>query len=209
MFFRILAIGCAALIAASGDAKAATTVYPVSVFQNLGVAQPSRLIGNTPTTSARFGRSDSVGVNYGTDISHFALSIEITQLQPRTTWLTVQVGRFVAGVFTPAVIPGLLDPLGAATNLLFVPVTQTGTIYVNTLVFDSACQTLGGCNAARLGNSTFSQPGARFDVSTVGATPESDAWALMIVAFAGLAWRLKRARRSTQGLAALDAPALR
>lgn len=203
-FFRLVMIGCAALIAAWGDAKAATTIYPVSVFQNLGVTQANRLVGDTPTTSARFARGDSVGLDYGADISHFALSIQITQLQPRTTWLTIQVGRFVSGVFTPAVIPGLLDPLGGATNLLFVAATGTGLITVNTLAFDAACQSLGGCNSARIGNSTFSQLGARFDVSTVGATPEPQAWALMIIGFAGLAWRLKRARLSQKVPAAAN-----
>lgn len=204
MFFRLLPIICAALLAAVGGAKAATTVYPGSVFQNAGVAQPNRLIGDTPATSARFTRGDSVGVYYGADISHFTLSIEVTQLRPRTTWLTVQVGRYVAGVFTPAVIPGLLNPVGGATNLLFVPITATGTIYVSTLAFDAACQALGGCNAARLGNSTFSQTGARFDISNVGATPEPGAWALMILGFVGVAARLKAARRKARAEPALQ-----
>lgn len=175
-------------------AQAATTVYPASIFQNTGVANPNRLLGNTPLTASRFQRGDSIGLNYGTDITKFTLNIEITQLQPRTTWLSVQFGRLVAGVFTPAAGAGLLNPLGLVSTILYAPVLEVGTLWINTDAFEASCDALGGCNSFRIGNSTFSQNGARFDVSVVGATPEPSVWALMILAFAGLAARLKQVR---------------
>ena len=210
MFFRLLSIGCAALIAACGGAKAATTVYPVSTFQNSGVTQPNRLVGNTPATSARFTRGDSVGLNYATDVTKFTLNVEITQLRQRTTYLTVQFGRFVAGVFTPATGVGLSTPLGLpSSTTLYVAVTDLGTLWINTVAFETGCGTLGGCNAIRLGNSTLRQNGARFDVSNVGATPEPQVWALMILGFIGIAWRLKAARNSAPGFLAFEAEAAR
>lgn len=194
MFFRLLAIGCAALIAACGGAKAATTVYPISTFGNAGVAAANGLLGNTPSVT-QIDRNDSIGLNYGQDITKFTLSFDIASVTPQTTYLWVRFGRFQGGAFTSAPVTGLIAPNGAGTQNLYIQLTGAALYYVNSTAYAAGCATLGGCNAFAFGNSTFSAAGSRFGVSTVGATPEPQTWSLMILSFIGVAWRMKEERR--------------
>lgn len=193
---RFLAVAVATSLVSVAPAAAATAVYPVAVFQNSGVGNPNRLIGNTPNVS-NFTRNDSVGLSFGTNlITNQTLGLEIATLRPRTTYVSVRLGRFVGGVFTPANGVGLTTPLGAPSTTLYVPVTQIGMLYIGTSAFNASCAALGGCNAVILGNPSFSQTNSRFGLAVVGATPEPQAWALMILGFVGVSARLKQQRRT-------------
>lgn len=205
MLFRLMAILGAALIAAAGDAKAATTIYPSSIFGNSGVAGAGGLIGNTPSVT-QIDRNDSIGIAFSQPITNYSLTFNIASVTPQTTYLWVRFGRFQSGAFTSAPVSGLLAPNGAGTQNLYIQVSGAGAYVVNSLAYSAGCSTIGGCNAFAFGNSTFSAAGSRFGVSTVGATPEPDAWALMIIGFVGVAWRLKSARRG-RGAARRPAPA--
>lgn len=192
-----LAAAAAAALIIGGAASAATTVYPVSHFSNAGVANPNRLLGNNPNTN-NIQRNDSIGLNYGTDIIKFTLSFVVTNYSGNTTWLWVRPGRRGLLTFTNASAPGLLAPNGTATQNLYVQITGPGTYWINTDVYESSCHTIGGCNAIMFGNSSLSQNGSNFQVSVVGATPEPQAWALMILGFCGVAARLKHVRQSRE-----------
>ncbi|NWG71547.1 MAG: hypothetical protein HXY23_08070 [Parvularculaceae bacterium] len=195
-FFRFLSIAGAALVALVGaNAKAATTVYPVAIFQNNGVGNPNRLIGNTPNVS-NFTRNDSVGLRFGGDITGYTLNLEIATLRPRITYVSIRLGRFISGVFTPANGSGLTTPLGAPSTTLYLPGTAVGALFVNTTAFSASCALIGGCNALVIGNPAFSQTNSRFGLAVVGATPEPQVWALMILGFAGVATRLKQIARA-------------
>lgn len=187
----------AILFGGAPAATAATTIFPISTFSNNGVAQPNRLLGNNPNVN-NIQRNDSIGLNYGTDITKFTLSFVVTSVNPNTTWLWVRVGNRTGATFTSAAATGLLAPNGAATQNLYVQITRPGTYWINTVVYDASCQLIGGCNALVFGNSTFSQNGSSFGLSLVGATPEPQVWALMIVGFFGVAARMKQMARSSR-----------
>ena len=193
MFFRLLAIGCAGLIAVCCDARAATTVYPVSTFGNNGVGGAAGLLGNTPSVT-QIDRNDSIGLAFAQAITNYSLTFTIASVTPQTTYLWVRFGRFQGGAFASAPVSGLLAPNGAGTQNLYIQITGSGDYQINSLAYSAGCAAIGGCNAFAFGNSTFSAAGSRFGVSTVGATPEPDVWALMILGFLGVAQRLKRAR---------------
>lgn len=181
-------------LAAAGPSAAATTIYPTSYFSNVGVANPNRLLGNNPNNSA-IDRNDSIGLTYGADITNFVVSFVVTSYSGNTTWLWMRAGRRAGATFTNAAAPGLLGPTGLPTANIYVRITGPGTYYLNTAAFGASCTLLGGCNSILFGNSTFSAAGSTFQLSMVGATPEPQAWALMILGFAGVAFRLKQTRR--------------
>jgi len=191
-----LSVAVFATLLAAAPAAAATTVYPVSHFSNAGVANPNRLLGNNPNTN-NIQRNDSIGLNYGADITNFVISFVVTAVSPQTTYIWVRAGRTSGTTFTSATAPGLLAPNGAPTANLYVQVTGPGTYFVSTSVFGPSCTLLGGCNAIVFGNSTFSQIGSTFQLSMVGATPEPTVWVLMILGFIGVAARLKQRRHQT------------
>lgn len=194
---RLLAIGCAAVFAAAGGAQAATTIYPASTFGNSGVGGAGGLVGNTPSVT-QIDRNDSIGLAFGQAITNYSLTFAIASVTPQATYLWVRFGRFQGGAFTSAPVLGLLAPNGAGTQNIYVLIAGPGAYQINSLVYSPGCAAIGGCNAVAFGNSTFSAAGARFGVSTVGATPEPGAWALMIIGFVGVAARLKAARRNAR-----------
>jgi hypothetical protein len=205
----VLALTFAGLLGGATGAKAATTIYPVGVFNNVGVSNPSRLLGNNPNTN-NIQRNDSIGLLYGSDITTFTLSFVVTGFSGNTTFVAVRLGNWNGTTFTPATGAGLLNPSGAATQNIFFEVTGPGAYWVNTRVYDASCQAIGGCNALRFRNSSFSANGSNFQLSMVGATPEPKVWALMIFGFLGVAWRMKTLRRAgalTRDLARASAAA--
>lgn len=205
MRFRVIAAACAALAAlfiGAGAASAATTVYPVSHFNNVGISNPNRLLGNNPNTN-NIQRGDTIGLNYGTDIIKFTLSFVVTSWSGNTTWISVRMGRRTGVLFTPAVATGLLTPNNLPTQNIFVQITGPGTYWVNTVVYETGCQLIGGCNAITFSSPTlYTAAGGNFMLSMVGATPEPQVWALMILGFFGVAARLKAARRAQGRFAA-------
>lgn len=190
-----LVIMLSALLAA-GPASAATMVYPVSHFGNAGVANPNRLLGNTPNAS-NIDRNDSIGLNFGADISGYSVSFTVTAFNNRTTWIWVRPGRWNGVTFVSATGTGLLGPNGLPTINFYAQIVGPGVYRLPTVAFDANCQLIGGCNAIVFGNSSFSQTGSTFGLSVVGSSPEPRAWALMILGFAGVAARLKQMRRSS------------
>ncbi len=202
MRLGFLAAALIALALTAGGAHAATTVYPVSFFSNSGVASPIRLLGNNPSV-ATFSRNDSVGLNYGTDITKFTISVNVTSVTPNTTYLWIRFGRRNLLSFTNAAGVGLLTPGGAPTQNIYAPIVGPGLYWINSVAYASGCAAIGGCNAIMIGNSSFSAAGSVFGASVVGATPEPSVWALMIVGFAGVAARLKAERGKRAGRPAL------
>lgn len=202
MRFR-LALAAAALAASAAPAAAAVTQFPTSVFQSAPGSGANNLLGNTPATTTLFNRGATpLGLGFANPIQTNAITgeritINVTTVSASTTYVFVRLGRLVGGVFTNANATGTTTPLGGATTNLYAQVTGAGPLTLLLDPFAASCAALGGCNALIIGNSTFSSPGSSFRLSTLtGATPEPGAWALMMLGFGAVAWRMKAARRA-------------
>jgi len=127
-------------------------------------------------------------------------SVSIFTLPPRVgdARVTISFGRLVAGL-----------PVFVETKTL----NAGGTFTIGNL-FQQGCFAFGGCNyifiqTTRQRNGA---PGATIDYVSVNGeptevvepTPEPAVWAMMMIGFAGIAWRLKASRRRR----ALDTAAL-
>ena len=191
---RLISAGLAALFVC-GHANAAVTTFPASVFSvGGGATGTANLVGSTPAT-ANFNRNQSVVLNFGTDITNNTLVFNIASVAPATTYVWVRFGQITGGSFTNAPGTGLLTPTGGGTQNYYAQVTGPGLLSVPGTAFVASCQTIGGCNAVVFGASSFSAFGGGFSASSlVASNPEPGAWALMIIAFAGVAARLKSMR---------------
>lgn len=198
----IVALAAAVLtIAAGASASAAISTFPTSVFQQAAGSGGNNLIGNTPATGL-FNRSATpLGLGFSAPIQTSAIigeriTLNFTSVTNNTTYVFVRLGRLVGGVFTNANAVGTTTPLGGATTNLYALVTGTGPLTLLLDPFAASCASLGGCNALIVGNSTFSAVGSSFRLSTLTAsTPEPGVWALMMLGFGAMAFRMKSRRR--------------
>ncbi len=198
----LLALAAAAFAAGLAPASAEVSQFPTSVFQSAAGSGPNNLLGNTPATTTLFNRGATpLGLGFANPLQTNAIigeriTIDVTTVSASTTYVFVRLGRLVGGVFTSANAAGTTTPLGGATTNLYALVTGTGPLTLLLDPFEASCAALGGCNALIIGNSTFSAAGSSFRLSVLtGSTPEPGAWALMMLGFGAVAWRMKAARR--------------
>lgn len=182
-------------------AAAAVSQFPVSVFQQAAGSGGANLIGNTSAT-ALFNRGGTpLGLTFANPIQTSAITgeritLNFTTVSASTTYVFVRLGNFSGGVFTNANASGPPFLPGFPTNNLYAQVTGTGPLTLLLDRFATSCAAIGGCNALIVGNSGFSAAGSSFRISTLTAsTPEPAAWALMMLGFGAVAWRMKAARR--------------
>lgn len=207
LMLRILLAALAGWLAASGEASAAISYFPTSVFQS-NATGANNLIGNT-AASARVQRNQTIGLVYGTDITGQRVTFNISTVTNNTTYVWVRFGRWNGSSFTSALASGLTAPNGAPTSNLYQLLTGAGPYTLLTDAFATACASIGGCNALVFGNSTFSAVGSQFRItSLVASTPEPSAWALMILGFGAMAWRLRAHRRAAPLSASVWRPLL-
>jgi hypothetical protein len=208
MLVRSLLLLIAIAFASTGRAEAAFSTFPVSVFQTGGTGS-ANLVGNTAAT-ARLNRNQTIGLNYGGDINPVLgsrLFFNITAVSNNTTYVWVRLGNWNGSTFTNAAAAGQTAPNGAATTNIYAQATGAGVIIIFLDPFYASCQSIGGCNALVFGNSTFSAVGSFYRISTlVAATPEPTTWAMMMLGFAGVALRMKSARRRISAAASIRPP---
>jgi len=207
LFQKLGGLAATLFVAFSGNAQAAVSTFPISVFQAGGTGS-NNLISNTAGT-ARLNRNQTIGLNYAAPVGAIAgsrLFFNITQVSNNTTYIWVRLGNWNGATFTSAISAGQTAPNGGATANVYAQVTGTGLVTIFLDPFLTSCQSIGGCNALVFGNSTFSANGSFYRLSSlVAATPEPSAWALMLIGFAGIAARMKASRRRTIGRAAFSA----
>jgi hypothetical protein len=189
----------AATLSVGGNAAAAISTFPASVFQNGGTGA-NNLIGNTAAT-ARLNRGQTIGLFYGAGstintVTGSRLFFNVTTVTNNTTYIWLRFGNWNGATFTNAFATGQTAPGGGATTNVYAQVTSAGVVTVFGAPFATSCALIGGCNAVVFGNSTFSAAGSSFRLSSlVASTPEPSAWALMMLGFGGIASRLKAQRR--------------
>lgn len=186
----------AALLLAATPAAAATTVYATGVYSQGGqVANAANGVGAANGTFARIGNSISVGPfsivgQAGQAVYSFADALSGAGLQltglggaPGVSSVFVSIGEIVGGVAV----------FSTETNF-------TGGAGVFSFDLSARCALISstGCSLVRvrtqggLGRGAFRLDG----ISGVGAAPEPAAWALMLLGFGAVAWRLKSGRRA-------------
>lgn len=177
MATRIAIVLLAACIAAL-PAKAATTVFGGSVFSSTNTTTAGAAIGPADGAAALIGPSGDLVLQYDLPLTGAGLAVS---LLPTTGFnvLAISIGEVVSGVATFSGEFVLVD--GGAGGVLGAELT-------------SACSALSpnGCSLIKLRNAGSLAGSAGVLVDSIGgvtAAPEPAAWALMILAFAGVAGR--------------------
>lgn len=174
----------AGVLALTGSAQAATTVYGASVFSTSGVViSPTNALGvadGSLTTISRIAGGSSLVLQMGQAITGFGTIITGTRLTA-TTNVQIAVGEVIGGVATFS--PNTALPGGFGPN------------YQLNLI--NACSALSATNTCSLLRITVNgAPGSGFSLDGVlGVTPEPSAWALMLLGFGATTWRLKSGRK--------------
>ncbi|MEO0880443.1 MAG: hypothetical protein AAFY22_12125 [Pseudomonadota bacterium] len=125
----------------------------------------------------------SVGavVTFAADITNNSASFNITAT-PGGSTLSVAFAQFTGTAFT------------GVSNTVSAIVDETGLLTISGGSFAAACDSFGGCNSL-IFIAPAGTPGG-IGVGFVSSAPEPAVWALMIVGFLGVAWRMKAMRAS-------------
>lgn len=181
---RILVAAAALLFSAAAPAAAATTVYATNVFASSGnTASLTSVAGAPDGLAGRIGNPGQVGqavFSFIDALSGASLQFTTVAGGGPTPTVFVSIGEIVGGVAV------------YSTETSFA-----GGVGTFTFDFSARCALISttGCSLVRVrtsGGGAFRLDG----ISGVGAAPEPAAWALMLIGFAGVSWRMKQARRS-------------
>lgn len=187
--------GCFAFILAgvlSSPSQAETSSFAVfsdRIFSNGALVNGGALFGNTPA-EATFNPGAIGLFDFGVDISGNTFMFDVTSVTGPAVLSVrfINVTGFAVTEIAPGFFPGA-SPLDFVFNI-----TNPGTFTLPSGVFSDECATIGGCNSV-LVNATGANA---FNVSVVSSAPEPSVWALMLIGFFGLAWRMKAARRANK-----------
>lgn len=193
MATRILIVAAAAMLAAF-PARAATTIYAASVYSQTNVSNAGNALFANDGNSALIAAGGELVLQYAHPLTgqNVAAALGALSPLPAFNFLAISVGEIIGGVAT----------YSAGT----IPFVDMGAGGVSNFDLSALCATVSatGCSLIRVQNlAAFGTPGALLDgVSGVTNAPEPAAWALMMLGFAGVGWRLKRARGRILGDAA-------
>lgn len=193
MATRIITVAAAAMLAAF-PARAATTIYAASVYAQTNVTNAGSALFAVDGNAALISAGGELVLQYAYPLTgqNVAAALGALAPLPAFNFLSISVGEIIGGVATYS-----------AGSIPFVDAGAGGVVN-----FDLAalCATVSatGCSLVRIQNlAAFGTPGALLDgVSGVTNAPEPAAWALMMLGFAGVGWRLKQARGRILGDAA-------
>lgn len=190
------------MLLAAGHAKAATATFDSSLPYTAGPMTALSTAGDGAGELVPLGEWISLlfaqpfGVSKSDTISIFTLAPPIGDAR-----LTISFGSYNNG-----------SPIFVDTKIV-----NAGSVLTTNNLFQRGCSALGGCDFIYITTSRQRNgaTGATVDyVSVNGAptdvtapTPEPSIWAMMILGFAGIAWRLKSQRRYSVS-SAYGAPAM-
>ncbi len=175
-------------ISAAPTAFAATSsfaIFPDRIFATPGVIGGANLFGNTPAETT-FLPGGIALFDFGEDISSNTFMIDVTSVAGPTE-ISVRYLR-LNGLAVSETAPGSF-PFASPIDVV-LSITAPGTFTVPSSSFVGACAAIGGCNSV-----LFNATGANsFTANVVSSAPEPAAWALMLVSFFGVAFRMKTIR---------------
>lgn len=184
--FRNGVVSLIALFSVTAPAQAATTIFSAGVFSESGVTDASNAIGPLNTAGALIGNAGSLVLSFAAPLTGAGLELTMLSASPPggMNILFVSVGEVIAGspVFSSNV--GLID-------------NGTGGVLTADLTAQCAGVSATGCSLVRIDNiaSLGGSTGALVDaVSGVTNAPEPSVWALMILSFGIVGWRIKQLR---------------
>lgn len=199
MATRVAIVAFVAMLAAF-PARAATTVFAASVYSQTGVTNGANALFNTNGSAALIAPGGNLVLRYNLPLTGQSIAATVLPLasSPAFNILAVSIGEVIGGVATFSGEFVLLDAGGG------------GTLNAD---LSALCSTVSatGCSLLRFRNAgSINSAGALLDgVSGVSNAPEPKAWALMLLGFGAVGWRLKAARsrlvgaqRTTRGSAA-------
>ncbi len=179
-------------LGAASPAAAATTVFASSVFGTTG---------SVVSAGAAVGPADG---SFATVLRVAGGSNLILQMSQATTGLSVVLTgqRLTAGSNVQIAIGEVISGIATFSANIALP-GGFGPTY--SLDFSAACATVSatGCSLVRI--RVAGAPGSGFlldGVSGVAAAPEISVWAMMLLGFGAVAWRLKAQRGEIPALAA-------
>lgn len=182
MVVRYLIAILLTLFASAQPAAAATTVFGASVYSTSGnVSGAANALGTANGSTATIVRvpgGSSLVLAMGLPITGAGTVITGARLTP-TTNVQIAVGTIVGSV---AVFSANFALPAAGPNFA--------------MDLTAACKTVSATGCSLLRVSVNGAPGSGFSLDGIlGVTPEPSTWVLMILGFAGVAWRLKQKRR--------------
>lgn len=186
MATRIAIVALVAMLAAF-PARAAVTVFPSSVFSQSGVTNASSALFSPNGTAAVIGAGGELVLQYALPLTGagFSATFLPQSASPAFNILAVSIGEVIGGVATFSGEFVLGDGSG-----------------VQTADLSALCSTVSatGCSLLKIRNAfSFNSSGALLDgVSGVSNAPEPSTWALMLLGFAAVGWKLKDARKKGQ-----------
>jgi len=185
MATRIIIVVAAAMLAAF-PARAATTVYAASVYSQTNVVNANNALFAANGAAAMILAGGELVLQYNNPLTGSSVAATLLPFAgPAANFVAVSVGEIIGGVAT-----------FSAGSMAFADMGAGG---VQNLNLAALCSTVSatGCSLLRIQNiASFGTPGVLVDgVSGVSNAPEPAAWALMMLGFAGIGWRLKEARK--------------
>lgn len=187
---RLLLAGLLLAMSAAQPAAAATTVFAGSVFGSSGsVVAPGNALGAANGSSAQILRVPG-GSSLILQLSQATTGLNTILNGQRLTLLSnvqIAIGEVIGGVATFSTDIPLPAGLGSLHNF----------------DFSAACSAISATGCSLLRISVNGPPGGGFlldGVSGVAAAPEPAAWALMLLGFGAVAWRLKRRRYASSAI---------
>lgn len=183
MATRIAIVALVAMLAAF-PARAAVTVFPSSVFSQSGVTNANGALFSPNGTAAVIGAGGELVLQYSLPLTGAGLAATFLpqSTSPAFNILAVSIGEVIGGVATFSGEFVLGDGSG-----------------VQTADLSALCSTVSstGCSLLKFRNVfNFNSSGALLDgVSGVSNAPEPSTWALMLLGFAAIGWKLKDARK--------------
>ncbi len=187
MATRIVIVALVAMLAAF-PARAAVTVFPSSVFSQSGVTDAANALFAPNGNSAVIGAGGELVLQYNLPLTGAGITATFLPqvTSPAFNIIAVSIGEVIGGVATFSGEFVLGDASG-----------------VQSADLSALCSTVSatGCSLLKLRNAfNFNSAGALLDgVSGVSNAPEPSTWALMLLGFAGLGWKLKDARARGRG----------
>lgn len=185
MATRLVIIALAAMLAAF-PARAATTIFASSVYSQTNVINANNALFAANGGAALVLSGGDLVLQYNNPLIGSGVAMTLLPFAgPAANFVAISVGEIIGGVATFSAGSIALADMGAGG--------------VQNFDLSALCSTVSatGCSLVRIQNiASFGTPGVLLDgVSGVTNAPEPAAWALMMLGFGGIAWRLKDARR--------------
>jgi hypothetical protein len=186
--FRRMFAGAITAALLSMPAQAATTVYASSIFSQSGVSAASEALFSANGSAALISSGGELVLQYNNPLTGSGVGFSLLPFAgPAANFVAVSVGEVIGGIAT-----------FSAGSIAFADFGAGGA---GNFDLSALCATVSatGCSLLRIQNiASFGTAGVFIDgVSGVSNAPEPSVWLMMIVGFAGVAWRLKSGRKKS------------